>query len=357
MIYQKLAERYGISQQTNLGGEVVKEFLINAGVNLERFTKYRKSANPVVRKAKMKQVGGEVSMPVWQTNDQLRRNIREEIQSGTFVMGNAIIPREYKKYKLDGNGNIHLETFTVSGRHIPLLELRERIYEEHLQQGLIREHSDNYYANFSHDKVVKRLKELNVFDENEELTCDQLKNKLKTFERTRHIMVWADHSSIMNHGHILLMICCIWDPAFHYTSTEMESRTGNKLDVQMLVEKPHVYILGRCADTVVDQLCYIPYRVEDLQQMKLPLQEDPTVVDVMRFFHGDHPAISVEVGQQEGGHYACTGCPLHSALWSDLVACFRSSGLTFQQRLDKVCLVECNARCFFQCIQKPDQHM
>ena len=149
-------------------------------------------------------------------------------------------------------------------------------------------------------------------------------------------MVWSDHSSVMNHGHLLLMISSPYDPAFHYTSTEMEARTGNKVDVQMLVEQPHVYILGRCSDTVVDQLCYTPYRLEDLHQMTQPLKNDRCVVDVMRFYHGDHPAISVEVGQQEGGHYACTGCSLHSALWTDVVACFRAGGLTIQQRLDKV---------------------
>ena len=156
LIYQQLALKYGLDKA--MGGEIVKEFLEGAGVNLERFSKYRRSSKQVVRKAKIKQHGGEVSIPVWQTNKQLRKSIKQEIESGKFLMGDAIAPREYKKYKLGIDGTIHLETFTVTGRHIPLHELRERLYQEHSEKGLIREHSDDHYAMLSYQDTVKRLK-------------------------------------------------------------------------------------------------------------------------------------------------------------------------------------------------------
>ena len=41
LIYQQLALKYGLDKA--MGGEIVKEFLEGAGVNLERFSKYSAS--------------------------------------------------------------------------------------------------------------------------------------------------------------------------------------------------------------------------------------------------------------------------------------------------------------------------
>ena len=55
----------------------------------------------------------------------------------------------------------------------------------------------------------------------------------------------------MNHGHILLTVNAIYDPAFYFTSEEL-----NGLD-----EEPQIYLLARCRDTTEDQLLYSETRM------------------------------------------------------------------------------------------------
>ena len=44
-------------------------------------------------------------------------------------------------------------------------------------------------------------------------TVDDMREKIKQFERTRHLQVWHDASDIANHGHILFCINVLYDPA------------------------------------------------------------------------------------------------------------------------------------------------
>ena len=37
--------------------------------------------------------------------------------------------------------------------------------------------------------------------------------------------MWHDHSEIANHGHLLVVISAIYDPAFYYTNSEMEEKS------------------------------------------------------------------------------------------------------------------------------------
>ena len=134
---------------------------------------------------------------------------------------------------LQSDGTLKTEYFTVNGRKIPLLEICKALLEEHEKEGLLRDHSDDHYNCMSVDDINSRLRELG------ELKIDGLREELlkvlKLHECTRHLMIWSDHSSIMNHGHLLLTVNTIYDPAFYYTSEELHGK-----NVQELVEKPHI---------------------------------------------------------------------------------------------------------------------
>ena len=67
-------------------------------------------------------------------------------------------------------------------------------------------------------------------------TREELLELLRNWERTRPLIFWSDHSSLMNHGHILLTVHVI-DPPFYFTSEEL-----NGLDVKELVAKPQIYL-------------------------------------------------------------------------------------------------------------------
>ena len=49
------------------------------------------------------------------------------------------------------------------------------------------------------------------------MTEGDLRDKLKHFMTRRHLLIWQDHSTLANHGHLLLMIRIMYDPAIYYT--------------------------------------------------------------------------------------------------------------------------------------------
>ena len=53
--------------------------------------------------------------------------------------------------------------------------------------------------------------------------------------------------------------------------TQMKAKGKENIDVQSLVERPNVYILGRCGAFKVEQLAYIKTRKACLQSLSEPL--------------------------------------------------------------------------------------
>ena len=47
-------------------------------------------------------------------------------------------------------------------------------------------------------------------------------------------MIWGDNSTILNHGHILYFIQCLYDPAFLYSPEEMKAKGYGDVDVAQL---------------------------------------------------------------------------------------------------------------------------
>lgn len=60
--------------------------------------------------------------------------------------------------------------------------------------------------------------------------------------RTRHLKVWHDHADVASHGHFLVLVSAIFDPAIYYTTNEMKQK-GVSIDVETEVERPHLYYL------------------------------------------------------------------------------------------------------------------
>ena len=66
------------------------------------------------------------------------------------------------------------------------------------------------------------------------------------------------------------------------------------------MEKPFIYLFAHCPPTD-EQIKYTQRRVDDPKELQHNLQtEKADATDVMRFFHGDSPACSFEVGHQKG---------------------------------------------------------
>lgn len=170
----------------------------------------------------------------------------------------------------------------VEGRKCPLHEIRERKLEE-LKEHM-RANADGNLEELSGEDVVERLKKLNEMKDDEEM-----RTRLKNMERTRHLIIWRDFSTVANHSHLVFMVACLYDPACFYTDAEYEQLTGRKISIQAIVETPSVYIVARSSSSDKERLCYVETRLECLQDLSKPLTSKSgiEVNDKMRFFHWD----------------------------------------------------------------------
>ena len=110
-----------------------------------------------------------------------------------------------------------------------------------------------------------------------------LQNKLKYFQRRRHLMIWHDGSTICNHGHVLFTCSEVYDKAIHLNE-EVLQIFGKKVDVQETIEQPQIYIFARCPGST-GLTAYTSTRMKDLDELQTPIVFDKAVdvYDVMRF--------------------------------------------------------------------------
>ena len=154
------------------------------------------------------------------------------------------------------------------------------------------------------------MKELKKINEATGDDTEEMRDRLKKLQRQRHWLMWHDHSTIANHGHMLFCVRELYDTAIHLSTQELATKTGKNIDVQATIEEPQLYMLGPSRSTVEDQMQFVPTRQDDLKELKnnLTTESGIEIKDVMRFMNGDNPAAEMEDGTQHGGHYGCPGC-------------------------------------------------
>lgn len=265
--------------------------------------------------------------------------MQSKIESGEYVLGEMIVPQTYKKVVLAKDGTIKTELFTVSGRKIPLSEIRERMLKEHEDLGLIRARTDEYYASMTKEQVYNRLAQLGESTNcSETADLNDMKEYLKCIERTRHLMLWADNATLLNHGYLLITVNVVYDEALFFTDKEIEEQGKANVDVQSLVERPQVYILARCGSSEAEQLAYINTRKACLESLnnKMVMSSGVEITDVMRLFHGDGPQQEFESGEQKGGNAGCAGCSGDARKYKCLSVSMLKPHLSLSDRLRKV---------------------
>ena len=122
--------------------------------------------------------------------------------------------------------------------------------------------------------------------------------------------MWHDHSIVSGHGHFLVLVAPIFDPAFYYTTDEVQALYGADIDVPSVVENPEVHILARSRSTAGDQAMFNETRRECLLELSKELTTETGVPgkDCLRFFHADGPAAQFVAGNKQGGHFCCVQC-------------------------------------------------
>ena len=269
--------------------------------------------------------GGEITVPVPSSADNIRKKVRDMLNEGKLKLGELLEPKQYKRFILR-KGEIVEEIFTVNGRKYPLLQISENSLKDHALQGLMRENLEDHINRMTKPELLRSLWKIHEYCD-PTMTKENLREALHYHRTRRHLLVWQDHSTLANHGHLLLMIRVMYDPALYHTLEELKEMTGKDIDVQEIVERPEVYLLARAQDTIMDKLSYVETRMEDVQELttklKLHVESETEITDVMRFFAGDHPDQNSEKGQQEGGHYPCAGCNAKATNFMDIEYCYR----------------------------------
>ena len=101
--------------------------------------------------------------------------------------------------------------------------------------------TDEKYASLSNADLVKTLKSYREYHTDE--TKKDMQNRLKSIERTRHLKLWHDQSTIANHSYLVFMVSCVYDSAVYYTNEEYNAKYHKKVDIQAAVESQKYTLL------------------------------------------------------------------------------------------------------------------
>ena len=131
------------------------------------------------------------------------------------------------------------EEFTAEGRKLLLHDIRKKRFHDH--QNYMRLHTNEEIESFDEITLTDMLKKRKYFIDKTGST-----KFAKKYERTRYLMFWHDGSCILNHGHIMMMVSCMYDACGFITDQGYQSEHGYLQNIQSIVEKPYIYLLARC---------------------------------------------------------------------------------------------------------------
>ena len=151
-------------------------------------------------------------------------------------------------------------------------------------------------------------------------SANELRVLVRKMQRSRSLVLWHDHGTILGLGCILITVHIAYDPAVFLTQVEYEEKNGKGLSIQSIVERPKLYIVAAGSSSCEDQIAILQDRIDCLHDLPAEISATNGVIvhDSLRFFIGDHPAQQFERGTQQGGRFKCGGCGTRDTMLSDL---------------------------------------
>ena len=124
--FSHLARKFGLKEidckQKDNKGQIVKEFLIKSGVDIEKFDYHAKlpENGMNIRRKKVKLYNcNRVSLPMDVTTADITKCLISEIQEGKYSLGELIVPIKFKKISVSKDGDLTEDYFYVRGRKNP----------------------------------------------------------------------------------------------------------------------------------------------------------------------------------------------------------------------------------------------
>ena len=178
------------------------------------------------QRALKKQRGGAASVPVSRTNASIRASITTLIGNGTYNVGVPVVETEISNFAVSKEGQVIQKKIDVQARKIPFQNIRKDALTRN--SDLLKINSDSYYNQLSKEELTVELQKIH-----EEISdnIDDMRNQLNKYQRQRHWLLWHDHSTLANYGHMLFCLQELYDPAIHVTRQEMLDKTGKDIDV------------------------------------------------------------------------------------------------------------------------------
>lgn len=292
--WTELANCYGVTGGNR--GQIVKEFLAQKGIPVA-MTKQRQ----LVRKAKLKLPGGEISYPSRLTVSAQKTELQRKIDNGEILIGEILPPVQFIKFSLDKATKSIVETpVTVEGRKVPLYNIRTKVLKYHEKLGLMRITDQAQITQFTSEKLNKALvvRKISVA---QEASDDDKRQLLLQCSTKRSLKLWHDHGKIAGQKHILILVAGIYDPAFYYTSEELAAKSVH-LDVEAIVEQPEIHFISRCGSSDAEQFMLNEFRSDcsTYHSQSVPLLEKLSMTHSVFFMVMDLPN-SLRLAKAEGG--------------------------------------------------------
>ena len=321
--WRDIATKYGVTAVN--GGQSVKEFLQDH--NIPVALKEQQENRTARRKRKTLPEG--IPFPMERPSTFHKKRLIDQLETGEISQGIPVVPTTIQSFRFSKEQSSVKEIIsTVHARKIPLTDIRRRLLEKHEKLGLIR-----ICTRVEDEELRSTLENL---DKSVKVGKGQanLRKHLQDITTTRYLKVWHDHSTIAGHGHFLVLVSVVYDPAFYLTTEEVREKLGRDIDVQSTVEAPEVHILGRSSSSLEDQALFNACRRDCLLQLSTPLHLNTgtEVHDTLRFFHGDGPAQQFEAGNTVGGDFCCVSRSTKSNRMDDIAYSFRSEKRSLEER-------------------------
>ena len=136
------------------------------------------------------------------------------------------------------------DLFTNIGRKISLDTIRRKTLNKH--QDFMRIFPDDFYDKTPRTKIIEELQRIDEFSPSmNDLSDTVLSSKLKQLQRTRHLALWHDGSTLSNHSHLLMMVNVLYDclSSTHLKIINKKQVNSFKIALRQLNSWEHTRIL------------------------------------------------------------------------------------------------------------------
>ena len=293
--WSQVARQYNIPGKNR--GQVLKEFARKNG--LDTYALDGLAENRRTRAKKLKMPGNEISMPCTSTTQMVKEKWAADIEDGTYSIGIDCAPKEMTVVTCR-DGEVVEQPVTIYSRKVPMNEIRQRLLKN--QEKYMRLQTDEQVDALSKDEAITFLKQ-NQEHQFADMEITELRAKVKSLQRNRHLVMWHDHGTILGQGYIFITVKVIYDTSVFFRKDEYS--LNSTLNLQGTIEKPEVHVIGIASSSHEDQAALIPERVPCLRTLNSPIMTTAGIPinDTVRFFAGDGPARNFERGVQQGGQF------------------------------------------------------